>query len=197
MADVPHNARDLAQEVTRFCDAAAAVPAEYGTDAAELGTLRTLANDALAAESDKDAAQDAAKSKVTAADAAAKALEEAWRPVRRDAYNTADDEELREAGLEPRKERALTTPLAPTNLQVVAQADGTNRLFWKAGDAVDSTLYDIEAQVGNSPDFALVYTTGARKFDHKNQTPGQKIVYRVSARRRGISSPHSNLVQAY
>lgn len=197
MADIPQNARELAREVTRFCDGAAADPGAVGSDAAELADLRVFAQTLLTAEDEKDAAKDTFDGKVTAADDAQTALETAWRPARRDAYNTADDEELRLVGLEPRKERALTTPLAPSELLATPSADGINRLTWKRGDDVDSTLYDIEAQTGNSPDFALVYTTGARRFDHKNQTPGVKITYRVSARRRGISSGFSNLAQVY
>ncbi len=197
MADVSLNPREMAREVVRFCDGAAANPAEYGTDAAELADLRAFAQTVLGAEDEKDASKDVYESKVTAAGVAEKALENAWRPARRDAYNTADDEELREVGLDPHREPSRTTPLAPTNLQVVASADGTNRLFWRAGDDVSSTLYDIEAQIGDNPNFVLVYTTGARKFDHKNQTPGVKITYRISARRRGISSGFSNLAQAY
>ena len=197
MADVPRNSRELAREVTRFCDGAAADPGAVGSDAAELADLRAFAQTVLTAEDEKDAAKDTFDGKVTAADGAQAALETAWRPARRDAYNTADDEELRLVGLEPHKERSVSTPLAPSELMVTPGADGVNRLTWKRGDDVESTLYDIEAQIGNSPDFVLVYTTGARRFDHKNQMPGAKIVYRVSARRRGISSGYSNLAQAY
>ncbi len=194
MADgLPANNRELIAQITTFVSAATPAPAEYGTDTAELGVLTTQKNALQTAENEKDAAKLAYDGKVTAAETARGNLEDLWRPVRRDAYAHADDQELRQAGLDPHKSPSKTDPQPPVELVVVVLDGGkTNRLAWGKGANGDGTQWVIEVLLGAATSWQQVDVWESRKYLHTGRTPGEKAVYRIRARRRGILSEPSN-----
>ncbi len=89
------------------------------------------------------------------------------------------------------------SPLPPTRLVVTGDASGRHQLKWDRVGNGPGTQFVVEARVGSSTSWILVDVVTAARLDHTGQKPGVAIVYRVRARRRGITSEPSNEAALY
>lgn len=90
-----------------------------------------------------------------------------------------------------------STPVPPTDLVVTGTSDGVNHLKWKRNGNRQGTLFVIEAKFGDSNAWVIVDVTTSVKYEHKNQTPGVKVQYRIKAKRGDAESTASNIAIVY
>jgi len=88
-------------------------------------------------------------------------------------------------------------PVAPADLVVTGSSNGINLLKWKSGGNKQRTTYIIEAKIGAATEYIFVKATSKTRFEHKNQTPGVKVLYRVKAVHGDLESSYSNEAVVY
>ena len=88
-------------------------------------------------------------------------------------------------------------PVAPTDLVVTGSSNGVNLLKWKTGGNKPRTTFIVEAKIGAAPDYVFIKATTKTRFEHKNQTPGVKALYRVKAVHADLESDCSNEAVVY
>ena len=88
-------------------------------------------------------------------------------------------------------------PVAPADLVVTGSSNGVNLVKWKSGGNKPRTTYIVEAKIGDAPDYVFVKATTKTRFEHKNQTPGVKVLYRVKAVHGDLESGFSNEAVVY
>ena len=92
---------------------------------------------------------------------------------------------------------SIIAPQTPTDLVVEGFSNGTNKLKFNRNGNKQNTIYLVEAKSGDAADFVIVGTTTKTTFEHKNQKPGVKTVYRVRAQRGDDYSDYSNPATVY
>lgn len=90
-----------------------------------------------------------------------------------------------------------TAVAQPLNLSAEGQASGINALKWERNGNPGHRNFTIEYRVGETGQWLIAGTTRKTTFNHKNQTPGVKIYYRVYAHTDEEQSPHSNTAVVY
>ena len=88
-------------------------------------------------------------------------------------------------------------PVAPADLVVTGSSNGINSIKWKSGGNKSRTTYIIEAKIGAATDYVFVKATSKTRFEHSNQTPGVKVLYRVKAVHGDLESSFSNEAVVY
>lgn len=92
---------------------------------------------------------------------------------------------------------APVVPAPPAALVVNGFDNGTNALVWKPGGNKSGTQYVIEAKIGGASAWQLLDVTTRTKWSHTGQRPGVPVLYRICARRGGMSSGCSNEAVVY
>lgn len=90
-----------------------------------------------------------------------------------------------------------STPTQPLDLVATGSSDGINRLKWSRNGNRQGVMFVIEAKTGEAGEWTIVDVVTNSKFDHKNQTPGARVQYRVKAKRGTIVSSASNIAIVY
>lgn len=85
----------------------------------------------------------------------------------------------------------------PMDLLVNGTSDGINHLKWSRNGNRQGTTFIIEVRIGDSNNWIIIDAVTNTKYDHKNQTPGVRIQYRVRAKRGDIESIASNIAIVY
>lgn len=85
----------------------------------------------------------------------------------------------------------------PTALLVNGTSDGINHLRFNRNGNRQGTNFIIEAKIDDSNTWVIIDVITNTKYDHKNQTPGVKIQYRVRAKRGDLESTPSNVAVVY
>ncbi len=88
-------------------------------------------------------------------------------------------------------------PLAPLDLVVTGSSNGINYVKWKSGGNKPRTTYILEAKIGDATEYVFIKTTTKVRFEHKNQTPGVKVLYRIKAVHGDLESAFSNEAVVY
>lgn len=88
-------------------------------------------------------------------------------------------------------------PIQPTDLVASGTSDGTNRMKFNRNGNKSGVLFIIEAQIGDSTVWMMIDAIKTTKYEHKNQTPGVKIRYRVRAKSGDLISSPSNVASVY
>lgn len=88
-------------------------------------------------------------------------------------------------------------PVAPADLVVTGTSNGINLLKWKSGGNKQRTTYIVEAKIGAATEYIFIKATSKTRFEHKNQTPGVKVLYRVKAVHGDLESSYSNEAVVY
>lgn len=89
------------------------------------------------------------------------------------------------------------SPQTPLELTVTGSSNGTNALKWKGNGNKPRTIYLIEAKIGDAAKYSIIGTSTKKSFNHKDQTPGVKVIYRVRAQRGEDFSDYSNEAVVY
>ena len=87
--------------------------------------------------------------------------------------------------------------MIPTNLVAYGTDIGINLLSWNRNGNKANTTFIIEAKIGAATTWQIVGTATKAEFKHTGQTPGQKVSYRVLARRPAGDSDFSNTAVVY
>jgi len=85
----------------------------------------------------------------------------------------------------------------PVDLLVNGTSDGINHLKWNRNGNRYGTTFIIEAKIGDSNTWVIIDAITVTKYEHKNQTPGVKVQYRVRAKRGDLESTASNVAVVY
>lgn len=88
-------------------------------------------------------------------------------------------------------------PIQPTSLVVTGTSDGTNSLKFNRNGNKQGVLFIIEAKIGDTGEWGMIDAVKTTKFEHKNQTPGVKMQYRVRAKNGELISTASNVAVIY
>lgn len=88
-------------------------------------------------------------------------------------------------------------PYQITNLTVEGFDFGSNKLNWDKNGNKPGTQYIIEAQYGVDGAFQVIDTVTATRYDHKGQTPGVAVYYRITPRRGKLLGDPSSTVGVY
>lgn len=88
-------------------------------------------------------------------------------------------------------------PVAPTDLVVEGRSNGINYVKWKSGGNKPRTNYVLEAKIGDATEYVFVTVTAKTRYEHKNQTPGVRVLYRVKAVHNDLESACSNEAVIY
>lgn len=89
-------------------------------------------------------------------------------------------------------------PLVPvTSLVAMADSNGINNLRWDRNGNSVHTQFIVEAKVGAGGEWMYVGSTSKVKFAHKDQIPGQTVLYRVRSQRGDRLSAPSNIAIVY
>lgn len=196
---LPANDREFLAWLKNFNQVAVENKIAFGftdDDLGELTGVETTLEDAISTD---DTAQSAAKATMTAKKDAQLSATAIARKAAQHAQTSKATDALREQlGITVRdKVRSTLTPQTPLDLVATPHADGTNTLKWKSGGNKPGTQYLIETKVGDSGAWALIDAITKTSYTHTSQTPGQKMRYRVRAKRGDSTSGYTNEVGVY
>jgi len=197
---IPNTDDAAAKSLAGSIQAIKANAAHYGASDPEMLALEAKATAFASELTNLQSAKNAQNGVAARKDAARASLEQDFRAlVRRIHANPfVTDEHKMAAGIAPHaKGRSVVMPPAPTDLVVVADANGTNALAWNCIGAPDGTDYLVEAKVTGSETWTLVGASHSLKSRHLSQKPGVAITYRVRSRRGKLESQPCTPVGAY
>lgn len=174
---------------------------------AELGISATLLADLTDGKSDLDVGIDERQATKEAASAAVTALKQKYKRALAaiaalnqtlKGNKDAPAELIEMLGLDV-DTGSLTAviPVPPTDLVVTGNSNGVNLLKWNSGGNKPRTTYIVEAKIGDAPNYVFIKATTKTRFEHKNQTPGVKALYRVKAVHAELESDSSNEAVVY
>jgi len=92
---------------------------------------------------------------------------------------------------------SVIVPVQCTDLKATGTQSGTNVLDWKSGGNKPGTIYVIEKKFKDDPEFSYVDVSTSTKYNHKGQTPGVFMLYRIIAKRGDQLSEPSNEASVY
>jgi len=92
---------------------------------------------------------------------------------------------------------SVVVPVQCTDLTAQGLQSGTNVLDWKSGGNKPGTIYVIEKKFKDDPAYSYVDVSTATKYNHKGQTPGVFMLYRVIAKRGDLLSEPSDEAAVY
>ena len=195
------SASELIAFLTNFIGVAGTTANEeiLGYTAADITFLTNEKTALLNALNDQKAKQEAAKSATTALNAALKSVRADMGLRNRSIQgNTKVNNALKTAlGLNVKNPHPVQhEPVPPEKLVVTGLASGVNVLQWKSGGNVVGVQYVIEFMTKNT-EWTRIDAVTPRRYEHAGQTPGVPAFYRVSARRREITSLPSNEASVY
>jgi hypothetical protein len=190
----------LVDWTANFINAATAHQAELGLSQADLDVLADEAAGFRAARENHFAAVALAAGAKQAKDASKSQLLTSLRHVtnRIQASPTVAADLKEQLGLILREGHyAKPTPCQPAGLEATGSDSGVNFLRWRANGNGYPTLYIIEARPDDASPWTIVDTTTKTKFAHAGQTPGVRMRYRVTAKRRSDVSLPSAVAMVY
>lgn len=93
--------------------------------------------------------------------------------------------------------KSAISPQTPLDLLVEGFSSGKNALKWNRNGNKSGTIFIIEAKTGDESKYSIAGTTTKSTFDHKDQKPGVRMIYRVRAQRGDDFSEYSNEAVVY
>ncbi|HEX8367191.1 MAG TPA: hypothetical protein VF604_01370 [Pyrinomonadaceae bacterium] len=178
-----------------FITVADANKAAFGFTAADIAELQAFRDELTQKVNDKTAKQEAAKASVTAMNQTRRAVNEKIGVHNKvlKTNKTLDASLLESLGLTVNGANSTPiVPVAPTDLFVEGRSNGINYLRFKRSGNKAAVNFIIEAKIGAATQFIFVTVTKKTRFEHKNQTPGVRVVYRVKAMHGDSESTYSN-----
>lgn len=185
---------------TTLAAAVTAAPASFGLAAADIAPVSADVNQFGQALQDVDALKAELASAVRQKEQIRLNVEAGLRSVARriQADPAVTDDTRSNAGIPIRDFRpSSTAPNPPTDLVAAGLVSGVNELSWDRNGNLPNTEFVIEAMKGAETTFSQVDVTRAARYRHTGQTVGVKVIYRVRARRDGISSDNCREAGVY
>lgn len=197
---IPKPDFEAAAYLDTMLDALEANEVNYGFIADDFAAVRVLLTAFVNALNASNAAKGTAQVAVAAKDTARADLEAALRPLvaQIQVNPIVEDADRVAAGIPIRDTtRTFSNPITPSDLVATADAAGTNSLKWASAGNSTGIQYVVEAKVGTAAVFSTVDVVTATTYRHTERTPGQKVEYRVRARRGDAISDPSNVAVVY
>lgn len=194
------NAAELAVFLSNFNTVADLNKSELNITSATLVELQAVKADLDARLTDRQAKQEAAIAATTALNQAVKTANSLIGSVNISVKSnkTVSASLIEALGLDANDDSFTTNvPVAPTDLIVEGRSNGINYIKWNAGGNKPRTTFILEAKTGNSADYAFVKALTKTRYEHKNQTPGVRVFYRVKAVSGDLESAYSNEAVVY
>jgi hypothetical protein len=183
-----------------FINVATTSKTALGITTEQLAELTTMRDNLAAKVSDKAAKIEAARAATTGTSAVRRGVNEKvgfYNKILK-VNKTIDPALLTALGLSLNGEGGTpVTPFALTDLVVEGRSNGINYLRFKRGGNKSSVNFIVEAKIGAATEFGFLSVTKKTRFEHKNQTPGVRAVYRVKAVRGDSESTYSNDAVVY
>jgi len=88
-------------------------------------------------------------------------------------------------------------PVAPSDLVVEGRSNGINYLKFNRNGNKSTVNFVIESKTGDETAYKFVTVTKKTRFQHKNQTPGVRVFYRVKAVNGDFETEFSNEAVVY
>ena len=202
MSDFSHmSANQLITFMTNFITVAGTTANEeiLGYTAADITFLTSEKTGLQAALADQKNKQDAAKSATVALNTLLKAARADLSTRNRSIQgNVRVNNTLKTAlGLNVKQPHPVQhDPVPPEKLTAIGLASGVNVLQWNSGGNVTGVQYVIEYMTKTTA-WTRIDAVTPRRYEHTGQTPGVPTFYRVSARRRSVTSLPSNEASVY
>jgi hypothetical protein len=183
-----------------FINVATTNKAALGITAEQITELTTMRDNLTTKVNDKAAKVEAAKAATTAAGSARRAVNEKvgfYNKILK-VNKTIDASLLAALGLNVEADGVGSiVPVAPTDLVVEGRSNGINYLRFKRAGNKSGVNFIVEAKIGGAAQFDFVAVIKKTRFEHKNQTPGVRAVYRVKAVHGDAESTYSNDAVVY
>ena len=196
----PANNAEFLIWLINFIAVATANKAALGLSNEQISALSTLQTDFGAQLNDQQAKKEAATAATTLVKGSRKFLNSeigSLNAIFKANKNVAADL-IESLGLNANGDSAVSSvPVAPVDLVVTGLSNGTNTLKFGGGGNNRRTNYIIEAKIGDSANYVFVAVTTKTRYEHKNQTPGVRVFYRVKAVRGDLESAYSNEAVIY
>lgn len=189
--------RDLLNEILAKADGNAAEYFLTQSQLDELKTVRSTITTDITDQATKQAAAKAATSKLgQTRKNADKLVSLVKRTMKANAGFTSD--KYVDLGFDA-DDLTLTVsvPQTPLDLSVKGFSNGTNELKYKRNGNKATTIFIIEAKIGDAANYSIIGTTTKTNFRHTGQKPGLKILYRVRAQNADQYSEYSNEAVIY
>jgi hypothetical protein len=187
-------------QVGGIAAAITAAPGNFGLMAADAEAL----NASLAAFADaldaSIAAQAAARVAVANKNAARAALENLLRPmIQRVQLDPVVTDEVRASAGIPIRDtvRTVAAPVAPREVVAALASPTTARLVWNSNGNASGVQYVVESKIQGAVAWSLLNVVTATKVDVPNLLAGQRVDFRVRARRGSATSDPSNVASVY
>lgn len=195
---IPNQDAMYLQWIENFAVKAAANAAELGFSDEEIEAMSELAEQYAEAYEASHKARVAALSASGTKREARERSEEVFRAMAR----RANANETIPAGLKGQLgmgiQKAPPSPVStPDNLVVSGDEIGVNRLSWSPNGNSRSVSYIIEYRPHGQSDWQILTATSTLKYQHTGQIPGQRVSYRVSAKRSNTQSSPCASVSVY
>lgn len=191
----PSGNADFLVWLENFINVAEANKSELNLTGDQITELKTLRDNLTQKVNDKAAKQEAARASVTAMNESRRTTNQKIGVHNKifKADKTLNAALLESLGLTVNGDNSSSiVPVAPTDLFVEGRSNGINYLRFKRGGNKTAVNFIIEAKIGAAAQFNFVTVTKRTRFEHKNQTPGVRAVYRVKAVHGDLESTYSN-----
>ena len=196
----PANNAEFLIWLDNFVTVADSKQAELGLSAAQVTALQTLRTDFGNQLNDQAAKKEASTAATTLVNGTRKTANSevgALNAVFK-ASKTISADLIEQLGLNANSDSLVSSvPVAPEDLVVSGFSNGTNSLKWASGGNKPRTNYIVEAKIGDAADYAFVAVSTKLRYEHKNQTPGVRVFYRVKAVSGDLESAYSNVAVIY
>lgn len=196
----PDGIGDLLAWLANFISVADENQAELGLTAADITELATMRGDLLGKFNDSVTKHEAAKASTVALSQSKQTIAQRISSLNKIFKgNTAVGKVLLESlGLKS-NDTNLTpiTAQAPSDLVVEGRSNGINYLKFNRNGNKPSVTFILEAKTGAETEYKFVTVLKKTRFQHKNQTPGVRVFYRVKTVHGEQESAYSNEAVIY
>lgn len=196
--DIPNDDALFLQWIDNFSKEAAANATALGLTTGQTTTLTTLSADFATAYSASQTGKVTAKGLVATKNTMRLASEAQFRSIAKVINANPNIASGLKADLGINMTPAFSGPVVtPTNLVVTGYENGENVLVWNRSGNAKGTAFVVEAMVGEAASWSMISTVTKLKFVHTGQIPGQKVSYRVYAKRGDFQSSPCASVPVY
>lgn len=186
------------QWATNFADVALANASELNLSPSQTLRMQEAADHFKATYLASEEAKVIARARVGAKIAARESAEEVFRSFGAMILSNPDVGAELKGKLGMKAGRTQGPPLTPaTELSASGSSNGANILKWNRNGNTDRTLFLIEALYPGESGWQFVATTTKARCIHQDQTPGVRVIYRVTSQRGDKKSLPSGLAQVY
>ena len=186
------------QWITNFATVAAANATELGLSTGDTTAMTTQSAGFTTAYNNSQTTKNTLKSRIASKNNKRTSSEALFRTYAKqiNANSSISDELKAQLGITITP--SVVGPVVPPiDLVVTGYETGVNKLAWKRNGNAQGTAFIIESKPETSGVWTIINVCTATKFDHTGQVPGQRVSYRISAKRGNSQSVPCAPVSVY